>query len=102
MALTFRLTSGRGSWRTPSWLETMIIMSVGQAHRMGPFPNTLALLFRNWRMTWLRKWSQEGNQRQTEIQRQKPWAGLVDTLVDTLVFKIHCIYVPVAQFHRAD
>ncbi|KAH8590400.1 hypothetical protein B0O99DRAFT_634796 [Bisporella sp. PMI_857] len=24
-------------------------------HRMGLFPNTLALLFRNWRMTWLRK-----------------------------------------------
>ena len=101
MAPTFRLISGRGLWRTQSWLETMILISVGQeAHRMGPFPNALALPFRNWRMTWLRKWSQEGNQRQTEIQRQKHWAVLVDTLVDTLVFKIHCIYLPVAPFHR--
>lgn len=46
MVLTFRLTSGRDSWRTRSWLEKMILMLVRQeVHGMDPFPNTLALLF---------------------------------------------------------
>lgn len=82
-----------------------MLMLVGQeTHGMGPFPNILALLFRNCITTWLRKWSQQENQRQTEIQRQKHWTVLLDkiTLVDSSVFNIHYIYFPVAPFHRAS